>query len=252
MLSWLDKSFPLWSATQKWCFGRMCIVSDEFSVQYLIRCVCLSLQTCLRESDGSDEEDSLSSHSEDRFSEGSWDRVERKDTEVSLSLSDAVQYSWWWFESLTSLFLDAQVTRWVPDHMASHCFNCDCEFWIAKRRHHCRCGPVWFLRHTSRSVKDHHIFRLFPALFPSEILINVKCFVNIRNSHQLVYYRSLKYLIVISVLTVVYWILLYYIVLVAIQTWFQQTTEICDWFLNCIDQIFDWVRSVCFVCILYF
>uniref|UniRef100_A0A8C1PX38 phosphatidylinositol-3,5-bisphosphate 3-phosphatase n=1 Tax=Cyprinus carpio TaxID=7962 RepID=A0A8C1PX38_CYPCA len=73
--------------------------------------------TCLRESDGSDEEDSLSSHSEDGFSEGSWDRVERKDTEV---------------------------TRWVPDHMASHCFNCDCEFWIAKRRHHCRnCGNVF-------------------------------------------------------------------------------------------------------------
>uniref|UniRef100_A0A671QM79 phosphatidylinositol-3,5-bisphosphate 3-phosphatase n=1 Tax=Sinocyclocheilus anshuiensis TaxID=1608454 RepID=A0A671QM79_9TELE len=66
---------------------------------------------------GSDEEDSLSSHSEDRLSEGSWDRVERKDTEV---------------------------TRWVPDHMASHCFNCDCEFWIAKRRHHCRnCGNVF-------------------------------------------------------------------------------------------------------------
>lgn len=73
--------------------------------------------TCLRESDGSDEEDSLSNHSEDRFSEGSWDRVERKDTEV---------------------------TRWVPDHMASHCFNCDCEFWMAKRRHHCRnCGNVF-------------------------------------------------------------------------------------------------------------
>uniref|UniRef100_A0A665U5Y3 phosphatidylinositol-3,5-bisphosphate 3-phosphatase n=1 Tax=Echeneis naucrates TaxID=173247 RepID=A0A665U5Y3_ECHNA len=63
------------------------------------------------------EEDSLSTHSEDRLSEGSWDRVERKDTEV---------------------------TRWVPDHMASHCFNCDCEFWIAKRRHHCRnCGNVF-------------------------------------------------------------------------------------------------------------
>uniref|UniRef100_A0A8C7MWH8 phosphatidylinositol-3,5-bisphosphate 3-phosphatase n=1 Tax=Oncorhynchus kisutch TaxID=8019 RepID=A0A8C7MWH8_ONCKI len=65
----------------------------------------------------SDEEDSLSDHSEDRFSEGSWDRVEQKDTEV---------------------------TRWVPDHMASHCFNCDCEFWMAKRRHHCRnCGNVF-------------------------------------------------------------------------------------------------------------
>uniref|UniRef100_A0A8C4H0L7 phosphatidylinositol-3,5-bisphosphate 3-phosphatase n=1 Tax=Dicentrarchus labrax TaxID=13489 RepID=A0A8C4H0L7_DICLA len=77
----------------------------------------LCLQTCLRESDTSNEEDSLSTHSEDRLSEGSWDRVERKDTEV---------------------------TRWVPDHMASHCFNCDCEFWIAKRRHHCRnCGNVF-------------------------------------------------------------------------------------------------------------
>lgn len=41
-------------------------------------------QTCLRESDNSNEEDSLSTHSEDRLSEGSWDRVERKDTEVSL------------------------------------------------------------------------------------------------------------------------------------------------------------------------
>lgn len=73
--------------------------------------------TCLRESDDGDEEDSLSAHSEDRLSEGSWDRVERKDTEV---------------------------TRWVPDHMASHCFSCDSEFWIAKRRHHCRnCGNVF-------------------------------------------------------------------------------------------------------------
>ncbi|XP_067350189.1 myotubularin-related protein 4 isoform X1 [Channa argus] len=73
--------------------------------------------TCLRESDNSNEEDSQSTHSEDRLSEGSWDRVESKDTEV---------------------------TRWVPDHMASHCFNCDCEFWIAKRRHHCRnCGNVF-------------------------------------------------------------------------------------------------------------
>uniref|UniRef100_A0A8C7PAI9 phosphatidylinositol-3,5-bisphosphate 3-phosphatase n=1 Tax=Oncorhynchus mykiss TaxID=8022 RepID=A0A8C7PAI9_ONCMY len=39
---------------------------------------------------------------------------------------------------------DDIVTRWVPDHMASHCFNCDCEFWMAKRRHHCRnCGNVF-------------------------------------------------------------------------------------------------------------
>uniref|UniRef100_A0A8C4ZJQ8 phosphatidylinositol-3,5-bisphosphate 3-phosphatase n=1 Tax=Gadus morhua TaxID=8049 RepID=A0A8C4ZJQ8_GADMO len=73
--------------------------------------------TCLRESDNSNEEDSLSSQSEDRLSEGSWDRVDQRDMEV---------------------------TRWVPDHMASHCFNCDSEFWMAKRRHHCRnCGNVF-------------------------------------------------------------------------------------------------------------
>lgn len=51
-----------------------------------MQCLPLSfffVQTCLRESDNSNEEDSLSTHSEDRLSEGSWDRVEPKDTEVS-------------------------------------------------------------------------------------------------------------------------------------------------------------------------
>ncbi|XP_041096958.1 myotubularin-related protein 4 isoform X2 [Polyodon spathula] len=73
--------------------------------------------TCLRESDDSDGEDSLSVHSDDRLSEASWEPIDRKDTEV---------------------------TRWVPDHMASHCFSCDSEFWLAKRRHHCRnCGNVF-------------------------------------------------------------------------------------------------------------
>ncbi|KAM9251677.1 LOW QUALITY PROTEIN: phosphatidylinositol-3,5-bisphosphate 3-phosphatase MTMR4-like [Cariama cristata] len=68
---------------------------------------------CLKESDGSDTEDFCSDHSEDCLSEAS----DEKETEV---------------------------TRWVPDHMASHCFNCDCEFWLAKRRYHCRnCGNVF-------------------------------------------------------------------------------------------------------------
>ncbi|XP_069767108.1 phosphatidylinositol-3,5-bisphosphate 3-phosphatase MTMR4 isoform X2 [Narcine bancroftii] len=73
--------------------------------------------TCLRESDDSDIEEALSIHSDDQRSEASWEPVDRKETEV---------------------------TRWVPDHMASHCFNCDSEFWLAKRRHHCRnCGNVF-------------------------------------------------------------------------------------------------------------
>uniref|UniRef100_A0A8C2LBE0 phosphatidylinositol-3,5-bisphosphate 3-phosphatase n=1 Tax=Cricetulus griseus TaxID=10029 RepID=A0A8C2LBE0_CRIGR len=73
--------------------------------------------TCLKESDSSDTEDFGSDHSEDCLSEASWEPVDKKETEV---------------------------TRWVPDHMASHCYNCDCEFWLAKRRHHCRnCGNVF-------------------------------------------------------------------------------------------------------------
>ncbi|XP_050012770.1 myotubularin-related protein 4 isoform X3 [Alexandromys fortis] len=73
--------------------------------------------TCLKESDSSDTEDLGSEHSEDCLSEASWEPVDKKETEV---------------------------TRWVPDHMASHCYNCDCEFWLAKRRHHCRnCGNVF-------------------------------------------------------------------------------------------------------------
>ncbi|XP_066491703.1 myotubularin-related protein 4 [Tiliqua scincoides] len=73
--------------------------------------------TCLKESDGSENEDFYSDHSEDCLSEASWEPVDKRETEV---------------------------TRWVPDHMASHCFNCDCEFWLAKRRHHCRnCGNVF-------------------------------------------------------------------------------------------------------------
>uniref|UniRef100_A0A8C8YSV4 phosphatidylinositol-3,5-bisphosphate 3-phosphatase n=1 Tax=Prolemur simus TaxID=1328070 RepID=A0A8C8YSV4_PROSS len=73
--------------------------------------------TCLKESDDSDTEDFGSDHSEDCLSEASWEPVDKKETEV---------------------------TRWVPDHMASHCYNCDCEFWLAKRRHHCRnCGNVF-------------------------------------------------------------------------------------------------------------
>ncbi|XP_069082953.1 myotubularin-related protein 4 isoform X2 [Pleurodeles waltl] len=90
--------------------------------------------TCLKESDGSDTEDFFSDHSEDRLSEASWEPVDKKDTEV---------------------------TRWVPDHMASHCFNCDCEFWLAKRRHHCRnCGNVFCASccHLKLSIPDQQLY----------------------------------------------------------------------------------------------
>ncbi|XP_076232140.1 phosphatidylinositol-3,5-bisphosphate 3-phosphatase MTMR4 isoform X2 [Calliopsis andreniformis] len=30
-------------------------------------------------------------------------------------------------------------TLWVPDHAVSRCMGCDTEFWLGKRKHHCRC-----------------------------------------------------------------------------------------------------------------
>lgn len=42
----------------------------------------LFLQTCLKESDGSDTEDFGSDHSDDCLSEASWEPVDKKETEV--------------------------------------------------------------------------------------------------------------------------------------------------------------------------
>ncbi|XP_070484677.1 phosphatidylinositol-3,5-bisphosphate 3-phosphatase MTMR3 isoform X12 [Equus przewalskii] len=35
-------------------------------------------------------------------------------------------------------FGDEVMTRWLPDHLAAHCYACDSTFWLASRKHHCR------------------------------------------------------------------------------------------------------------------
>nr|XP_060642169.1 myotubularin-related protein 3 isoform X2 [Anolis sagrei ordinatus] len=51
------------------------------------------------------------------FSEASWEQVDKQDSEV---------------------------TRWLPDHLAAHCYGCDSAFWLVSRKHHCRnCGNVF-------------------------------------------------------------------------------------------------------------
>ena len=33
---------------------------------------------------------------------------------------------------------DARPQLWVPDYAAQRCTGCDTEFWLGRRRHHCR------------------------------------------------------------------------------------------------------------------
>ena len=33
---------------------------------------------------------------------------------------------------------ESEITKWVPNHAVTHCSGCQGEFWVARRRHHCR------------------------------------------------------------------------------------------------------------------
>lgn len=56
-----------------------------------------------------------------------------------LSLGSADEGSWIQVDEN-----EAQPTLWVPDHAATSCANCDTQFWMANRKHHCRnCGLVF-------------------------------------------------------------------------------------------------------------
>ncbi|KAM3939621.1 phosphatidylinositol-3,5-bisphosphate 3-phosphatase MTMR3 isoform 5-T5 [Leptodactylus fuscus] len=67
--------------------------------------------TSIPDSESNRDPSCLSGCSTELFSEASWEQVDKRDTEV---------------------------TRWLPDHLAANCYNCDSKFWLASRKHHCR------------------------------------------------------------------------------------------------------------------
>ncbi|XP_063769439.1 myotubularin-related protein 3 isoform X4 [Pseudophryne corroboree] len=67
--------------------------------------------TSIPDSESNRDPSCLSGCSTEFFSEASWEQVNKRDTEV---------------------------TRWLPDHLAANCHNCDSKFWLASRKHHCR------------------------------------------------------------------------------------------------------------------
>uniref|UniRef100_A0A671EIB4 Myotubularin related protein 3 n=1 Tax=Rhinolophus ferrumequinum TaxID=59479 RepID=A0A671EIB4_RHIFE len=68
--------------------------------------------TSIPDSESNLDQNCLSRCSTEIFSEASWEQVDKQDTEM---------------------------TRWLPDHLAAHCYACDSAFWLASRKHHCRC-----------------------------------------------------------------------------------------------------------------
>jgi myotubularin-related protein 3/4 len=48
------------------------------------------------------------------------------------------------WEALEDNAIPTECTLWVPDHAVSRCTGCQTEFWVGKRKHHCRkCGRIF-------------------------------------------------------------------------------------------------------------
>lgn len=76
---------------------------------------------------------------------------------------------------------DALPTLWIPDHAVRRCMGCDTEFWLGRRKHHCRLEQrLSFCSFFSGMAFVELTTNLWTKHFASEIvyfLQNMVCFI---------------------------------------------------------------------------
>ncbi|CAG2053383.1 unnamed protein product [Timema podura] len=89
---------------------------------------------------------------------------------------------------------DASPTLWVPDHAVNRCMGCDTEFWLGRRKHHCRnCGKI-FCADCSENTVPLPNEQLYD---PVRVCVN--CFSMLHNSstllkrHRAIPFSSIEY-----------------------------------------------------------
>lgn len=99
------------------------------SRQILIKQACHKCQAgdCERQDDSSSVVESVNSASEGQASAG-----------------ESLRSDMSWVAVEDGVVAECQGTLWVPDHAVSRCTGCGIEFWLGRRRHHCRkCGRIF-------------------------------------------------------------------------------------------------------------
>ncbi|XP_030754837.1 myotubularin-related protein 3 isoform X2 [Sitophilus oryzae] len=99
------------------------------SRQYLIK------QACHRCQNGDNEKQDDSSSVVESVNSAS---------EGQASAGESLRSDLSWVAVEDGILAECQGTLWVPDHAVSRCTGCGTEFWLGRRRHHCRkCGKIF-------------------------------------------------------------------------------------------------------------
>lgn len=59
-------------------------------------------------------------------------------SEGHASAGESLRSDMSWVDVEEGVVAECQGTLWVPDHAVSRCTGCGTEFWLGRRRHHCR------------------------------------------------------------------------------------------------------------------